>query len=705
MKEAVKKDAPSIIQVPFFLTNRVSVFAEASIGGAKSSNQFKDRLREQGGLSTICHLAASCQASLRDDVIGSSGDVIDGESDVSKGSAAAQATMLLRCLRVLEHVTYVSEENQRHLLELQLTGRGVEGRENGRGRKGGPENVERGADTCIGVVLGCIEALAPANGEGQVLSEMKGIKEEAPKGVKAKRLESDVDAVKKGTEKSGDELPKVRRGNSTGRERPTREKEAQPKESMEGNAKPDGKWQSASKPRGATSRSFRGDEVIPDSDEEIDLLEETKGLKVNRDVKGRPERTGGRPGEGQVAAGKNIQLVGRRTSGRFAKAGSGVRMSEEETNMDIVRDSASEKAVSSDDVIDPTGQGLPPIIRTFSRKKRKTESSAGPGCNAGGGSGEGVSGGENGSKSNGGRGLQVSDPFDFDDAEMEDLQKLSSQNSGQFKGKRKLLARSKTGAEAASQEQPSISKPMSEERDGDSRGGMAKGEQLEKRSSWKGKREAAKSSANLPPKAPSAFDFDFVEEPEAPSAGPSGRGLEKRGPGVVSETSKKVKQGKLEKTAFDFDDFEEETDGACPRKKEADDGRGQAATMQVQNRVRDRKALKRDDSGAAQVPFNETKPSEAAPLRKSQQPPARKAAVASAFAFKPAAEERERKGLGSVEENRDEEGQRREVHLELDKALVTECLVTSVKVRPCYWMRVANFFLVRAPKSWAYITL
>jgi hypothetical protein len=596
--------------------------------------------------------------------------------------------MLLRCLRVLEHVTYVSEENQRHLLELQLLGRGIEERKKRGGRKGGAESEEGGADTCIGVVLGCIEALAPGNGEGQDLSKVKGVKEGAPKGAKAKRSESDVDAVKKGTEKSGDKLPKVRRGNSVGRERPTREKEAQSKESVEGSAKPVGKWQSASKLRGAPNRSFRGDEVIPDSDEEIDLVEETKGLKENRDVKARSERTGGRPGEGQVAAGKNVQLVGRRASGRFAKVGSDVRTSEEETNMDIVRDGANEKAVSSDDVIDVTGQDRPPITRTFSRKKRKTESSAGPGCNGGGGSGEGVSGGDNGSKLSGGRGSQVSDPFDFDDEEMEDLQKLSSQNSQQFKGKRKLLARSKTGAEAASQEQPSISKLISVERDGGSKGGVANGEQLERRSSWKGRREAAESSAKLPPKATSAFDFDFVEGPEAPLAGPSGRGLEKRGPGVVSKTSKKVKQGRIEKTAFAFDDFEEETDGAYPRKKEADDGRGQAATMLVQYRVRDRKALKWEDSGAVQLPLTDTKPSktkpsEAAPQRKSQQPPARKAAAASAFAFKPALEERERKGLGAVEENRDEEGQRREVHLELDKALVTECLVTSVKVGPC----------------------
>lgn len=53
----------------------------------------------------------------------------------------------------------------------------------------------------------------------------------------------------------------------------------------------------------------------------------------------------------------------------------------------------------------------------------------------------------------------------------------------------------------------------------------------------------AKSSVKLPPKATSAFDFDFVEELEAPSAGPSGRGLEKRRSGheVVLKISKKVK--------------------------------------------------------------------------------------------------------------------------------------------------------------------
>ncbi|CAM6037527.1 unnamed protein product [Sphagnum compactum] len=94
-----------------------TVVLEDNSGAArKADGFFKERLRELGGLDTICNLAASC--------------LFEEETEEDKRSRGFKALekceknggvgMLLRCLRVMENVTFLSELNQRHLLELRL---------------------------------------------------------------------------------------------------------------------------------------------------------------------------------------------------------------------------------------------------------------------------------------------------------------------------------------------------------------------------------------------------------------------------------------------------------------------------------------------------------------------------------------------------------------------------------------------------------
>ncbi|CAN5956872.1 unnamed protein product [Sphagnum jensenii] len=99
------------------------VLEDKSGAARKADGFFKERLRELGGLDTICNLAASCLCNLQD-------ALEEEETEEDKRSRGFKALekceknggvgMLLRCLRVMENVTFLSELNQRHLLELRL---------------------------------------------------------------------------------------------------------------------------------------------------------------------------------------------------------------------------------------------------------------------------------------------------------------------------------------------------------------------------------------------------------------------------------------------------------------------------------------------------------------------------------------------------------------------------------------------------------
>ncbi|KAI5069519.1 hypothetical protein GOP47_0015820 [Adiantum capillus-veneris] len=82
---------------------------------------FKERLRELGGLNAVCELAACCFTMLKK--IKSKMDY-QQQNELLNGSRGAG--LLLRCLRVMENVTFLSENNQKFLLDMILPNSGVE---------------------------------------------------------------------------------------------------------------------------------------------------------------------------------------------------------------------------------------------------------------------------------------------------------------------------------------------------------------------------------------------------------------------------------------------------------------------------------------------------------------------------------------------------------------------------------------------------
>uniref|UniRef100_A0A7N0TK63 Wings apart-like protein C-terminal domain-containing protein n=1 Tax=Kalanchoe fedtschenkoi TaxID=63787 RepID=A0A7N0TK63_KALFE len=81
----------------------------------KSGGVFKERLRELGGLDSVFEVAADCYCNmegwLRNDSLSSleSRDIPDLQSLV----------LLLKCLKIMENATFLSKDNQNHLLELK----------------------------------------------------------------------------------------------------------------------------------------------------------------------------------------------------------------------------------------------------------------------------------------------------------------------------------------------------------------------------------------------------------------------------------------------------------------------------------------------------------------------------------------------------------------------------------------------------------
>lgn len=653
--------------------------AEAGIGGIKSANRFKDRLREQGGLATICQLAASCQTALHDDVSGGGGDDTRSSDDVSGRPAA----MLLRCLRVLEHVTYVSEENQQHLLQLRISERGGDAR----GEKGGEEG---GADSCVDVVLGCIEALG-LGGHARTLAgskesgkrsqatdrrvkteERTDCPENGTAGTKTGRLGSELRIEKTKSVREAKQEPKAETGKE-GAQRGVPET---------GAAKPLGKWQSAAKVKRGGGRTFRGDEVIPDSDEEDASEKERKDSRAGFSGRGGKEEGS----EGHHVAGARGRHVAeergitRRASGRIARASSGVRKGEELEAMDIVRESEIETAVRSGDVKEPpsdvsnTEEGRPPIVRTFSRKKRKVETGGAEQTGNGGGDSQG----NGGARSKGNTESQVSDPFEFVDEKMDGSQKLSSQNSRSLREKRKFAetsTKSKAGLNGSSRGRNSISQ-SSQDRE--------ENRTLGRRASWNGKSKLGARGAGLKSEPLGAFDFEIMEDGEVPAFSAVLEKHRKAG-------NFKPKQETFEKTGFDVDELGEEAApsgrAAEPLRRASSSGRGLAA---VKEEVKGNPASERSQARGVR--------DDAPEITRTKQESANggKTAVRAAFAFNPAAEKRERKGLNAargsdaVEEleltevKERETGPRRDLCQALDKGLVTECLVTSVKVTFCF---------------------
>ncbi|CAM6037028.1 unnamed protein product [Sphagnum compactum] len=122
------------------------VLEDTSGAARKVDGCFKERLRELGGLDTVCDLAAGCLCNLQDALEGEETEQSKRNRDfkaLEKCEKNGGVGMLLRCLRVIENVTFLSELNQRHLLELRLP----------RGKRDAPVSF-------IGLVISTIKVLS-----------------------------------------------------------------------------------------------------------------------------------------------------------------------------------------------------------------------------------------------------------------------------------------------------------------------------------------------------------------------------------------------------------------------------------------------------------------------------------------------------------------------------------------------------------------
>jgi hypothetical protein len=95
----------------FVLTHEL--YADTSGAARKVDGCFKERLCELGGLDTVCDLAASCLCNLQDALEGEETDKRNRDfKALEKCEKNGGVGMLLRCLRVIENVTFLSELNQ-----------------------------------------------------------------------------------------------------------------------------------------------------------------------------------------------------------------------------------------------------------------------------------------------------------------------------------------------------------------------------------------------------------------------------------------------------------------------------------------------------------------------------------------------------------------------------------------------------------------
>ncbi|XP_074307658.1 wings apart-like protein 2 [Silene latifolia] len=80
----------------------------------KTGGNFKDKLRELGGLDEVFELAVKFHSTLEGLT-----EHVARASSVSKDGKAECLPLLLKCLKIMENATFLSKENQRHLLRLK----------------------------------------------------------------------------------------------------------------------------------------------------------------------------------------------------------------------------------------------------------------------------------------------------------------------------------------------------------------------------------------------------------------------------------------------------------------------------------------------------------------------------------------------------------------------------------------------------------
>ncbi|KAH7664407.1 Sister chromatid cohesion protein [Dioscorea alata] len=76
---------------------------------------FKEKLREFGGLDAISDVISSCFSTMEIELK----HTLHSVRDIKDGAALQCAVLLLKCLKIMENATFLSKDNQRHLLGMK----------------------------------------------------------------------------------------------------------------------------------------------------------------------------------------------------------------------------------------------------------------------------------------------------------------------------------------------------------------------------------------------------------------------------------------------------------------------------------------------------------------------------------------------------------------------------------------------------------
>ncbi|XP_020247233.1 uncharacterized protein LOC109824990 isoform X2 [Asparagus officinalis] len=90
-------------------------FEEASESVRKARGNFKERLREYGGLDAIFDVVISCHSTMERWLKCRSSSV----SELKNGAILESVILLLKCLKILENATFLSKDNQGYLLGMR----------------------------------------------------------------------------------------------------------------------------------------------------------------------------------------------------------------------------------------------------------------------------------------------------------------------------------------------------------------------------------------------------------------------------------------------------------------------------------------------------------------------------------------------------------------------------------------------------------
>ncbi|RDX74768.1 hypothetical protein CR513_45444, partial [Mucuna pruriens] len=88
---------------------------ETSGAVRKAGGNFKERLREHGGLDAVFEVTMNCHSDLQNWMKDSSLSTKDSRNDKRMKSL----TLLLKCLKIMENATFLSNDNQTHLLGMK----------------------------------------------------------------------------------------------------------------------------------------------------------------------------------------------------------------------------------------------------------------------------------------------------------------------------------------------------------------------------------------------------------------------------------------------------------------------------------------------------------------------------------------------------------------------------------------------------------